>query len=103
MSIVVNLPADVEKSLAAEAASVGMTISDFVARRLLQATTAISHQTSTRRLTGAALVQRWRELGLIGYRPDITDPEAHARRIRDIAQRRSHSSGRVSSSREDHP
>lgn len=39
------------------------------------------------RLTGAALVQRWKALGLIGYRSDITDPEAHSRRLREEAQR----------------
>lgn len=39
-------------------------------------------------LTGAALVQRWKELGLIGYRSDITDPEAHSRRLREDAQQR---------------
>jgi hypothetical protein len=41
-----------------------------------------------RSLRGAALVQRWTELGLIGYRADITDVEAHSRRLRDAAQRR---------------
>lgn len=39
------------------------------------------------RLTGAALVQRWRALGLIGYRSDITDPEAYSRRLREEAHR----------------
>jgi len=41
-----------------------------------------------RRLTGPELVQRWKELGLIGYRTDIADPEAHSRRLREAAQRR---------------
>ena len=45
-------------------------------------------QGSKRRITGPELVQRWKELGLIGYRTDITDPEAHSRRLRDAAQRR---------------
>jgi hypothetical protein len=36
------------------------------------------------RLAGAASVQRWKELGLIGYRSDVTDPETHSRRLCDI-------------------
>jgi hypothetical protein len=72
MSIVVNLPAELEKAIATEAAKAGMTVSDYVAGRL----------------TGPELVQRWKELGLIGYRTDITDPEAHSRRLREAAQRR---------------
>lgn len=39
-------------------------------------------------IAAAALVQRWRDLGLIGYRSDITDPKAHSRRLREEAQRR---------------
>ena len=35
-----------------------------------------------------ASLARWKELGLIGYRTDITDPEAHSRRLREAAQRR---------------
>ncbi len=30
----------------------------------------------------------WDELGLIGYRTDITDAEVHSRRLREAAQRR---------------
>ncbi len=85
MSIVVHLPAELEKTIAAEAAKAGMTISDYVAGRLVQGTAADGPK---RRLTGPSLVQRWKELGLIGYRTDITDPEAHSRRLREAAQRR---------------
>lgn len=73
---------------AAKAAKAGMTVSDYVADRLAKATAgAVTGETKVR-LTGAALVQRWRDLGLIGYRSDITDPEAHSRRLREEAQRR---------------
>ena len=87
MSIVVNLPADLEKTIAAEAAKAGMTVSDYVAGRLAQGITTNGSHGSKRRLTGPELVQRWKELGLIGYRSDITDPEAHSRRLREAAQR----------------
>ena len=88
MSIVVNLPAELENAIAAEAAKAGMTVSDYVAGRLAQGTTTNGSHGSKRRLTGRELVQRWKELGLIGYRTDITDPEAHSRRLREAAQRR---------------
>lgn len=88
MSIVVTLPADLEKTIAAEAAKAGMTVSDYVAGRLAQATATNSSCETKRRLSGPALVKRWKELGLIGYRTDIIDPEAHSRRLRDAAQHR---------------
>ena len=91
MSIIVNLPAELEKTIAAEAAKAGMTVSDYVAGRLAQGTTTNGtngSRGSKRRLTGPEMVQRWKELGLIGYRTDITDPEAHSRRLREAAQRR---------------
>lgn len=94
MSIIVNLPAELEKTIAAEAAKAGMTVSDYVAGRLDQGTTTNGSRGSNgsrgtkRRLTGPEMVQRWKELGLIGYRTDITDPEAHSRRLREAAQRR---------------
>jgi hypothetical protein len=88
MSIVVNLPAELEKIIAADAARAGMTVSDYVAQRLVQGSATNGSHGSKRRLTGLELVQRWKELGLIGYRNDITDPEAHSRRLREVAQRR---------------
>ena len=105
MSIIVNLPAELEKTIAAEAAKAGMTVSDYVADRLAAGrldqgtTTNGSRGTnglrgtngscgSKRRLSGPEMVPRWKELGLIGYRTDITDPEAHSRRLREAAQRR---------------
>ena len=40
--------------------------------------------------TGADLVAYWKREGLIGTRPDIEDSQAHARAIRDKAERRNH-------------
>jgi len=88
MSIVVNLPDELGRTIAAEAAKAGMTVSDYVADRLAKATAGTATGETKVRLIGAALVQRWRDLGLIGYRSDITDPEAHSRRLREEALRR---------------
>jgi hypothetical protein len=71
MSIVVNLPDELERTIAAEAAKAGMTVSDYVADRLAKATAGTATGETKVRLTGAALVQRWSDLGLIGYRSDI--------------------------------
>jgi hypothetical protein len=89
MSIVINLPDELERTLAAEAAKAGMTMSDYVADRLSKTAGGTAVGETKERLTGAARVQRWRELGLIGYRSDITDLETHSRRLREEAQRRS--------------
>jgi hypothetical protein len=88
MSIVVNLPDELERTIAAEAAKAGMTVSDYVAYRLAKAADGTKGGETKERLSGAARVQRWKELGLIGYRSDIADPEAHSRRLREEAQRR---------------
>ena len=87
MSIVINLPKELERPIAAEAANAGMTASDYVADRLAKGTAGTATGETKVRLTGAALVQRWRDTGLIGYRSDITDPDAHSRRLREEAQR----------------
>jgi hypothetical protein len=88
MSIVVNLPDELERTITAEAAKAGMTVSDYVADWLAKAAGGTKVGQTKQRLTGAALVKRWRDLGLIGYRSDITDPETHSRRLREEAQRR---------------
>jgi len=87
VSIVINLPNELERTIAAEAAKAGMTVSDYVADRLAKATAVTATGETKVRLTGAALVQRWRDTGLIGYRSDITDPDAHSRRLREEAYR----------------
>ena len=63
-------------------------VSDKKADQPAQAPSTIPSPESKRRIGGSALVQRWTELGLIGYRTVITDPEAHSRRLREAAQRR---------------
>ena len=65
-----------------------MTVPNYVADRLSKAAGSATAVETKQRLSDAALVQRWKELGLIGYRSDITDPEAHSRQLREEAQRR---------------
>jgi hypothetical protein len=63
-------------------------VSDKKADQPAQDPLTIPSPETKRRIGGSALVQRWTELGLIGYRTDITDVEAHSRRLREAAQRR---------------
>lgn len=79
---------DAEIKAAANAADSDAAVSDNKADHLAQDSATVGSPGLKRSLRGAALVQRWTELGLIGYRADITDVEAHSRRLRDAAQRR---------------
>ena len=78
MSLVVDLPSDLEDKLATEAARLGLPLSEYVVRLLTEDRT----NTPVPR-TGAELVAYWQAEGLIGTRPDITDGPAHARQLRD--------------------
>ena len=83
MSIVLDLPQELESALATEATQLGLSLTAYVLRLL-----------STRSLvdplpiTGAELVAYWQREGVIGTRPDITDSQAHARQIRHQAEKR---------------
>ncbi len=74
---------DADIKAAANAPESGVPVSDEKADQVAHDSSTIRPPESKRRLGGSALVQRWTELGLIGYRSDITDVEAHSRRLRD--------------------
>jgi predicted nucleic acid-binding protein len=83
MSILLDLPQELESALAIEATQLGLSLPEYVLRLL--STRSIVGQLPT---TGAELVAYWRREGVIGARPDITDSQAHARQIRHTAERR---------------
>jgi len=83
MSLVLDLPADLETTLAAEAAQLGLPLPEY-AVRLLAARNGLRPAART----GAELIAYWQSEGLIGTRPEITDSSSHARALRDQAQRR---------------
>lgn len=83
MSLVLNLPAELESELAAEAARLGLPLPEYVLRLLAGGRTP-----SPAPRTGAELLAYWQGEGLIGTRPEITDSPAHARALREQAQRR---------------
>ena len=84
MSLVLELPAQLEAELAAEAARLGQTLPEYALRLLTEAC-------GSRARTGAELVAYWQREGLLGTRTDVTDAPAHARALREQAQRRERS------------
>jgi hypothetical protein len=83
MSLVLDLPAELETELAAEAARLGVPLTEYVLRLLARGRTP----TPAPR-TGAELVAYWQSESLVGTRPDIADSAAHARTLRQQAQKR---------------
>ena len=83
MSIILDLPQELEGELATEAARLGLSLAEYVLR-LLSTRQFVEHMPTT----GAELVAYWRREGVIGARADITDSQAHARQLRSRAERR---------------
>jgi len=83
MSLVLDLPAELESELAAEASRLGLPLPEYVLRLL-----AGGRAPSPPPRTGAELLAYWQGEGLVGTRPDIADSSAHARALREQAQRR---------------
>jgi hypothetical protein len=68
MNLVLDLPTELESELAAEAAQLGLSLSDYALRILATGRPGLSAPK-----TGADLVDYWKREGLIGSRSDITD------------------------------
>jgi len=84
MTLTLDLPKELETALAAEAASLGLPLSEY-ARRIL----AAGRVPGAAPKTGAELLAYWRREEVIGSRPDIADGLEHARTIRRKAEKRS--------------
>ena len=82
MSLTLDLTPELETQLAAEADRAGSPLHEYVVR-ILTAGVKNGHSPCT----GAELVAYWQAEGLIGTRPDITDSAAHARHLRNEAER----------------
>jgi hypothetical protein len=83
MSIMLDLPQELEDELAAEAARLNLPLAEYAARAL-----AVGRTLSGMPKTGAELVAYWQNEGVIGSRQDITDSQEHARAVRHQAERR---------------
>lgn len=85
MSLVLNLPTELETELSAQADRLGLPLGDYVLRLL-----AGGHVAPSQLRTGAELVAFWQREGLVGTRSDLIDSPAHARVLREQAQKRVH-------------
>jgi hypothetical protein len=107
MTLMLELPPDLEARLNSEATRRGLAPADYVLELVRAATpeTQTPEQDEVRAETtdplseswpegepmptnGAEVVAYWERHGLIGTRPDITDSLAHARVLRREAERR---------------
>jgi hypothetical protein len=85
MSIVLNLPPELEMKLANEASRQGVSLSDYLLRILSN-----GGKTASAVRSGAELVSYWQQAGVVGTRSDISDSPQHARVLRAKAEQREH-------------
>lgn len=85
MSLIIELPRNLERELSAEAGRLGLPLPEY-ALRVLATRSAESAEKPP--LTGAELVALWQSEGLIGARPEIADAQTHARQLRQKAEHR---------------
>ncbi|MDY0170815.1 MAG: hypothetical protein RBS80_30010 [Thermoguttaceae bacterium] len=83
MSLMLNLPPELETELSAEASRMGLALPDYVERLLLA-----GRPLAPVPCTGAELVSYWQSEGLVGSRADIADSQDHARSLRQRAEQR---------------
>ncbi|MGF1520920.1 MAG: hypothetical protein ACFBSF_01195 [Leptolyngbyaceae cyanobacterium] len=83
MNIRIELPSDLENELSAEASQLKLPLAEYILRVL-----SFRPFLQDPPKTGVELVAYWESVGVVGSRPDITDSQKHARRLRDLAKNR---------------
>lgn len=86
MSLMLDLPPELEKELTAEAARLRLPLAEYALRLLTVGQSSVPKPRS-----GAELLAYWQSEGLIGTRPDIVDASGHARALRRQAETRERS------------
>lgn len=81
--LTLDLPQELERELAAEAARLGLPLEQYALRLLSK-----SAGEGDGPRNGAELVEYWRRERLVGYRSGIADSASHARSLRREAERR---------------
>ena len=77
MSINLDLPPELENQLFTEASRLNLPLSEYILRIL-----SVRQVLANPPKTGAELVAYWQSEGVINSRPDITDSQAYARKLR---------------------
>ena len=83
MTLKIEIPQELERELATEAARFGLPLPEY-ALRLLYSRQAMEKMPQT----GAELVAYWQDAGLVGTREDINDSQTYARQLRAEAETR---------------
>ena len=83
MSLILDLPDELEQALAQEAAQLGFSVEEYAVQLL-----TLRRATAGLPQTGADLVAYWQREGVIGSRADIEDSAAYARKLRARAEHR---------------
>ena len=83
MNVSIELPSDLENELSAEASQLKLPLSEYILRVL-----SFRPFLQNPPKTGLDLVAYWESAGVINSRPNITDSQEHARRLRDKAEHR---------------
>jgi hypothetical protein len=83
VSIKLDLPPELENELFTEASRLNLPLSEYILRIL-----SVRQVLANPPKTGAELVAYWQSEGVINSRPDITDSQAYARKLRHEAQTR---------------
>jgi hypothetical protein len=86
MSLTLELPPELEKELADEAARLRLPLAEYALRLLV-----VGRISAPKPSNGADLVAYWQREGLVGSRPDIVDAAEYARGLRRQAQTRKRS------------
>jgi hypothetical protein len=85
MSLILELPPELERDLTARAAELQLPLAEYAVRVLAA---GAGGNAAPKPTNGADLVAYWQAEGLVGTRPDIADPADHARMLRRDAERR---------------
>jgi hypothetical protein len=83
MTIILDLPADLETKLVSSASQCGLSLPEYVLQVLDREAGG-----SSPAKTGAEVLAYWQKEGLVGTRSDVTDSAEHARALRQQAETR---------------
>ena len=86
MTLVLDLPPELETQLVAEAARLHIPLSAYAIQLLGE-----GRMLDAKPRNGSELLAYWQTEGLVGTRADISDPMAHARTLRLQAEKRERS------------
>jgi len=83
MSLMLQLPPELESQLMVEASRMGLPLEEYIKRVLLA-----GRPPGPMPRNGSELLSYWQGEGLVGTRDDIPDSQQHARALRHRAERR---------------